>query len=194
MTAPIDPNGEILAAKYPVLYEYHLGVAGRGKHAFNWDDKPHRLVYDLTRNNAIAADALKALYIRLLTINDRSRSTMEFQAELIAARDVLAALLEKPAQQVQEECEEAALKLRLSLQKPRVAKNPTKDKLEEARIKNSRAIRGSATVCAHCQTIFEQSEYAQLCDAIGRRLPACSYECNKALGQVTIEGVKPKSS
>ena len=51
----------IACASWPDLFEYHLGVSGEGKHAFNWSDKPHRLVYDLThelshlRNLVLAA-------------------------------------------------------------------------------------------------------------------------------------------
>lgn len=39
-------------------------------------------------------------------------------------------------------------------------------------------------VCASCKKEFETSDYGLLCDAILARKPACSYECNKALGQV----------
>lgn len=44
------PEGleHIRCAKYPDLLDYHHGVAGKGPHAYTWEDKPHRLVYDLT--------------------------------------------------------------------------------------------------------------------------------------------------
>ena len=44
------PEGmnHIRCAKYPDLLEYHYGVGGKGEHAYSWEDKPHRLVYDLT--------------------------------------------------------------------------------------------------------------------------------------------------
>ena len=46
----IPPEHEgIDAYAYEDLWDYHLGVAGEGPHAYNWSDKPHRLVYDLTR-------------------------------------------------------------------------------------------------------------------------------------------------
>ena len=41
------------AYAYADLWDYHLGVAGEGPHAYNWSDKPHRLVYDLTRMCAL---------------------------------------------------------------------------------------------------------------------------------------------
>lgn len=40
-------------------------------------------------------------------------------------------------------------------------------------------------VCAHCKKEYKSSEYSRLCDAIMQHKPACSYECNKALGQTT---------
>lgn len=39
--------------------------------------------------------------------------------------------------------------------------------------------------CAHCGKEYKQSGYSALCDVIMRHKPACSYECNKALGQAT---------
>jgi hypothetical protein len=45
------------AAKYPDLRAFHEGVGGVGPHAFTWKDKPHRLVYDLTRMVAELRDA-----------------------------------------------------------------------------------------------------------------------------------------
>ncbi len=44
--------------------------------------------------------------------------------------------------------------------------------------------------CAFCGIEYQQSQYSALCDAIGNRKPACGYECNKALGQVTVKGTK----
>jgi hypothetical protein len=38
--------------------------------------------------------------------------------------------------------------------------------------------------CANCHTMYEDSEYARWCRLIMKHKPACSYECNKALGQV----------
>lgn len=38
--------------------------------------------------------------------------------------------------------------------------------------------------CACCGKRFYQSDYSALCDAITKHKPACSYECNKALGQI----------
>jgi hypothetical protein len=49
------------SAKYPDLRAYHLGVAGHGEHAYNWTDKPHRLVYDLTRMVADLRDEIRAI-------------------------------------------------------------------------------------------------------------------------------------
>jgi len=33
----------------PFTYWYRLAMSGAGPHAYNWSDKPHRLVYDLCR-------------------------------------------------------------------------------------------------------------------------------------------------
>ena len=49
------------AAKYPDPRAYYSGVGGKGPHAFNWTDKPHRLVYDLTLMVATLRDELRAL-------------------------------------------------------------------------------------------------------------------------------------
>ena len=38
--------------------------------------------------------------------------------------------------------------------------------------------------CANCGKEFLQSNYSLLCDCIMKHKPVCSYECNKALGQV----------
>ncbi len=38
--------------------------------------------------------------------------------------------------------------------------------------------------CSNCGKIFVQSPYSVLCNCIMKHKPACSYECNKALGQV----------
>lgn len=48
--------------------------------------------------------------------------------------------------------------------------------------KNS--IRGEDFPCTNCGTIYLRSAYSALCDAIMDHKPVCSYECNKALGQV----------
>lgn len=50
-----------------------------------------------------------------------------------------------------------------------VPKNPSGDKEE---------------ICAHCGKKFDESAYGALTRYIlGKHKPACSYECNKALGQ-----------
>jgi len=40
------------------------------------------------------------------------------------------------------------------------------------------------TSCAYCGTEFNETPYTQLSRFILEHKPACSYECNKALGQV----------
>ena len=59
-------HAHIAAYAYPYLWEYHLGVAGEGEHAYTWQDKPHRLVFNLTsrcafleRENAALREALE---------------------------------------------------------------------------------------------------------------------------------------
>jgi hypothetical protein len=41
--------------------------------------------------------------------------------------------------------------------------------------------------CAHCKRLFEISQLGDISDAILKHKPACSFECNKALGQVSGE-------
>lgn len=48
----------IRCAKYPDLLDYHYGVSGKGPHAYAWEDKPHRLVYDLTAELAALRDEI----------------------------------------------------------------------------------------------------------------------------------------
>jgi hypothetical protein len=57
------PEGmeHIRCAKYPDLLEYHHGVGGKGAHAYSWEDKPHRLVYDLTGMAADYRDEIDTL-------------------------------------------------------------------------------------------------------------------------------------
>jgi hypothetical protein len=38
--------------------------------------------------------------------------------------------------------------------------------------------------CAHCGKQFQQSDLGAWSDIIMKHKPACSYECNKQLGQV----------
>lgn len=45
-------------------------------------------------------------------------------------------------------------------------------------------IAAEITVCASCGKEFEDSDYARLSRIIMDQKPACSYECNVALGQV----------
>lgn len=40
--------------------------------------------------------------------------------------------------------------------------------------------------CINCNKKFYQSTYASLCDAIMQKESICSYECNKALGQMNL--------
>ena len=45
--------------------------------------------------------------------------------------------------------------------------------------------------CAGCGNIFQQTQLGALSDAILRRKPVCSYECNLKLGQVEPPRTKP---
>lgn len=40
-----------------LTYECRLAIAGEGERAYDWSDKPHRLVYDLSRQ--VEADAIR---------------------------------------------------------------------------------------------------------------------------------------
>ena len=46
---PTTSDDNIPAARHPDLWEYHIAPGGNGPHAATWADKPHRLIYDLTR-------------------------------------------------------------------------------------------------------------------------------------------------
>lgn len=39
-------------------------------------------------------------------------------------------------------------------------------------------------ICAHCGTRYEASDLERYSNLILKHKPACSFECNKALGQV----------
>lgn len=39
-------------------------------------------------------------------------------------------------------------------------------------------------ICANCGKQFSESDFAMMARAIMGHQPACSYDCNKALGQV----------
>lgn len=62
---PEPENAAIPAAHWSDLWEYHLAMGGEGEHALNWADKPHRLVYDLTK---MVADLRAALSKPVLTM------------------------------------------------------------------------------------------------------------------------------
>lgn len=72
------PKGieHIRCAKYPDLLDYHHGVSGKGPHAYTWEDKPHRLVYDLTAGVAELRDE----------ITDHERVVGELRAEIESLR------------------------------------------------------------------------------------------------------------
>jgi hypothetical protein len=77
-THPVkDEHKHITCAKYPDLFDYHLGISGEGPHAYNWQDKPHRLVYDLTRIAAEHRD----------TIQQQAERIRELEAREIALKD-----------------------------------------------------------------------------------------------------------
>ncbi len=43
----------------------------------------------------------------------------------------------------------------------------------------------NAIICANCEKEFEESDYGLLCNQILNHKPACSYDCNKILGQTS---------
>lgn len=55
---------------------------------------------------------------------------------------------------------------------------------KEERAKRKKDLEDFVEKCTHCHRHFMQTQYGALCDAILNRMPHCSFECNKALGQV----------
>lgn len=52
-------------------------------------------------------------------------------------------------------------------------------------VRNPKYKRPLDQICANCGTIIPGSDLALLSQAIHRHKPVCSYECNKALGQIS---------
>lgn len=51
----------------------------------------------------------------------------------------------------------------------------------------------SMQVCASCGREYKELAYGALCRSILRQQPACCYECNRALGQVSGQEVSSGS-
>jgi hypothetical protein len=66
---------------------------------------------------------------------------------------------------------------------PRMILNNPNDR-EKIRKKRVIVLGNQNEVCAHCEAVFLDSDYAKMSRAIMKQKPYCSYECNKALGQV----------
>jgi len=61
-----------------LTYECRMAISGEGERAFDWRDKPHRLVYDLSRQVEADADRIEELERE----NDRLRLTIDAAAKL----------------------------------------------------------------------------------------------------------------
>ena len=49
-----------------LTYECRMAISGEGERAYEWRDKPHRLVYDLSRQVEADADRIKQLEAKLI--------------------------------------------------------------------------------------------------------------------------------
>ncbi len=64
--APIFPNlYDKLSADHPDLLEFMDAIDGEGDRAYDWNDKPHRLVYDLVK--LVVAEREKNAMLRHIT-------------------------------------------------------------------------------------------------------------------------------
>ena len=76
-----------------LTYECRLAIAGEGERAYDWSDKPHRLVYDLSRQ--VEADAIRIEELvkgreRLLrAMTDNCVIALELEAKLEKAVEAL---------------------------------------------------------------------------------------------------------
>ena len=50
--------------------------------------------------------------------------------------------------------------------------------------RKKRQIEIQISICANCKKEFEDSDFGKLSRLIMKQKPVCSFECNKALGQV----------
>jgi len=65
-----------------LTYELRMGVAGEGARAYDWKDKPHRLVYDACREIEHQADRIRELEAERDEWKSASESILSDQAEL----------------------------------------------------------------------------------------------------------------
>lgn len=85
-----------LAAGIPHLptdltYECRIAIAGEGERGWEWQDKPHRLVYDLCRQVEADADRIEELVKELNVSNELGKAIEEDAGQL---RDKLAKAVE----------------------------------------------------------------------------------------------------
>ena len=74
-----------------LTYECRIAISGEGSRAQDWSDKPHRLVYDLSRQ--VESDAVR--------IEDLEESNKELTLQLLAVHGQAADALDKLAKAVE---------------------------------------------------------------------------------------------
>ena len=57
-----------------LTYECRMAISGEGNMAHDWSDKPHRLVYDLSRQVEADADRIKQLEAKLAKVVNAARA------------------------------------------------------------------------------------------------------------------------
>ena len=80
-----------------LTYECRMAVSGEGPRAFDWSDKPHRLVYDLSREVERLTETNAALMAERTSLIETKREQIErLTAELTSALAKLAQYEQAP--------------------------------------------------------------------------------------------------
>ena len=75
-----------------LTYQCRIAITGEGNRAYDWSDKPHRLVYDLSRQVEADADRIKQLEesnkeltLQLLATSGQAADALDKLAKAMAA-------------------------------------------------------------------------------------------------------------
>lgn len=90
-----------------LTYQCRIAIAGEGERGWEWQDKPHRLVYDLCRQVEADADRIeelieenKELTLQLLAVHGQAADALDkavvAEAKLAKAVEALQDIFEKP--------------------------------------------------------------------------------------------------